>query len=289
MLLYTPMTSPTTAKSETPILITVQGQARSGKGTLAAALKVDLATEFSVHLIDQGLKFRIIAERYLQDGADIEDIDAIGAYLESDGYSSVLKQLSVVGSMGKDDIQRVYYTPQINNASGMVGKSAVAQKKVVELLIDQVTNEAKTNDIIILDGRAMLEKGRKLESMGVVRYPLALDVKCSSLVAAQRITDLVKPIEDLTPEEAKRLLIQVSDIDKRNSADARRKVYASLPISGAFEFDVTHYHSPAEFDEAVDQAIATGSISLDNSYTRKKDEFTIPAIKLVRGVLAKLT
>lgn len=275
-------------ESKLPILLTVQGQARSGKGTLAGALKKDLSQDFDTHLIDQGLKFRIIAERYLNDGGDIEDVDAIGTYLESEGYDTVLARLSDVAQMDKPEKEATFYTPQINNASGMVGKSPVAQAKAIELLIDEVKNEAGTREIIILDGRAMLEKGRKLEAMGVVRYPLAIDVKCSSLVAAQRITDLVKPVEDLSLEESRRLLIQVSDIDKRNSSDARRKVYPSLPISGAFEFDVTHDHSDDELAEACEEAFANGALSLDNSYTRVKDEFTIPAIRLVRMVLAKL-
>jgi hypothetical protein len=171
----------------------------------------------------------------------------------------------------------------------MVGKSPIAQAKAIELLIDEVKKEAETREIIILDGRAMFEKGRKLEAMGIIRYPLAIDVKCSSLVAAQRITDLVKPVEELTPDEARKLLIQVSDIDKRNSSDARRKVYPSLPISGAYEFDVTHDHTDEELAKACEDAFTNGALSLDNSYTRQKDEFTVPAIKLVRMVLAKLT
>lgn len=275
-------------ESNIPILLTVQGQARSGKGTLAGALLTDLSQDFNAHLIDQGLKFRIIAERYLNDGGDIEDIDAIGSYLESDGYNTVLERLSDVARMEKPEKEATFYTPEINNASGMVGKSAIAQAKAIELLIDEVKNEAKNREIIILDGRAMLEKGRKLEAMGIVRFPLAIDVKCSSLVAAQRITDLVKPVEELSLEESRRLLIQVSDIDKRNSSDARRKVYPSLPISGAFEFDVTHDHTEDELAEACEEAFANGALSLDNSYTRKKDEFTVPAILLVRMVLAKL-
>jgi cytidylate kinase len=283
------MISSQTAEHQLPILITVQGQARSGKGTLAGALKSDFSVDYNPLLIDQGLKFRIIAEQFLRDGGNIEDIEGIGGYLLSSGYRTVLGQLAVVAGMDKQEIQEVYYTEQINNASGMVGKSPVAQAKVVELLIDEVKTGAQTHDLIILDGRAMLEKGRKLQAMGIVRYPLAIDVKCSSLVAAQRITDLVKPVEELTLEEAKKLLIQVSDIDKRNSSDARRDTYPSLPISGAFEFDVTHNHSSEELAQACEEAFANGAISLDNSYTRQKNEFTVPAIKLVRCVLAKLT
>jgi cytidylate kinase len=273
---------------ELATLITVQGQARSGKGTLAGALKKDLSVDHHTHLIDQGLKFRVIAERYLAGGGDIEDIDAIGAFLEADGYNVVLERLSDVAKMEKPEIEEIFYTSQINNASGMVGKSPVAQAKAIDLLIDEVKQSAREYEIIILDGRAMLEKGRKLEAMGVVRYPLALDVKCSSLVAAQRLTGLFKPVEELSPDEAHRLLTQVSDIEKRNSADARRKVFPSLPISGAYEFDVTHPHNDYELIEACTEAQKVGAVSLDNSYTRAKDEFTIPAIKLVRAVLAKL-
>lgn len=277
--------SPSNSES-LPILLTVQGQARSGKGTLARALTADLRADHDVVLIDQGLKFRVIADEYLKAGGDIEDVEAIGIQLiQPDFYERVLRRLSAVSTMAKQELDTVYYTPVVNNASGMVGKSQVAQKSVLQLLEDEI-KRARDTGIIILDGRAWTEKGKVFERDGLVRYPLAIDVSCSSLTAARRLTKLFGPLDSLSQAEAVALLKQVVDIDNRNSADARRPLYPSLPISGALLFDVLHRHTEAELASACNAARKIGALSVDNSYTRTEEQFTAPVVRLVRQILS---
>lgn len=270
-------------------LITVQGEARSGKGTLARAIVEDLSRDHRVSYVDQGLKFRVIADTYLKQGGDIENIAAIGDFLVSDaGYNAVLTRLALVATMAKPEIEEFFYTSQINNASGMVGKSETAQQKALALLHDEVKALAGDNEIVVLDGRAMWEKGNQFKNEGLVDFPLAFDVTCDPMTAARRLTGIFEPnIDNLAQQDVVKLLRTVNDINKRNSADRRRAVYPSLPISGAVVFDVTHDHTDEEFADACRKVAEVGAVSVDNSHTRSIEQFTSPVLKLVRSVLSR--
>lgn len=282
------MKIPQLAEQELPILFTVQGQARSGKGTLSRGLAGSLDLDHKVYLIDQGIKFRVIAAEYIKGGGEIESIEDIGTFLNSEGYQSVLSQLGVVATMTREELDEAYYTSKVNNASGMVGKSAVAQAKAVELLVDEVRQAGTSHDVIILDGRALHEKGQMLEAKGLVRYGLAIDVTCDSLTAARRETKVFTPIKNLSHDDATRLLEMVEDINLRNSSDSRRSVYPSQPISGAYTFDVMHGYNDNDLKAICSEVMKIGAVSVDNSYTRTKEQLTEPVIRLVRCVLASM-
>ncbi len=272
-------------------LITIQGSARGGKGTLARALTEDLAKDYRVYKIDQGLKFRIIAAAALAAGIDKENLESLAQFVGlASTRDEVHRRLVEVAEMDKPTLESTYYLPTISNAAGMVGKLNIAQNLVVELFKDEVRSIAEHYDILIVDGRAMSSKGKELASEGVVEYLLAIDVHCDAFVSAQRETKIFAPQDDkeldsYSREQAIELLVATRDIARRNTSDARRATYPSLPLRGVFEFDVLHVIDDGSWPRIVEMVREKGAISVDNSATRTPEQLTAPVVRLVRSLL----
>jgi cytidylate kinase len=275
-----------------PKLITIQGSARGGKGTLTKALFDDLSQDFNVHTIDQGLKFRILAHEALANGIDKEDLDAIAAFvgLESTRIA-VVEKLIEAASWTKEQREAKYYTLDISNASGMVGKLPVSHDVAVGLLLDEVRAVAPDFDIILMDGRALRKYGKQLEGEGVVTYLLAIDVHCDAFVSAQRETKIFSSdnpqSEHYSHEQTMQLLTATRDIARRNSSDARRNRDPSLPIRDAYDFDVLHEMNTTEKEWVTEAVRTTGAITVDNSNTKTPDQLTAPVVELVRALLSR--
>ncbi len=270
-------------------LITVQGQARGGKGTIAAALLRELEINHSVYAIDQGQKFRVLAKLALDAGIDPEDLTSLESFIgAATTKRALLDTLADLATRSKDEIDRLLYTPEVNNASGMAGKLSLTQDVAVEVLFDEVRRQSPKYDVILIDGRAMQSKGTKLMDEGVVDYVVAIDVSCSPMTAAKRLLGLSvsADVDEYTSQQKSDLLRLVNDIDRRNSSDARRASYPSLPIRGAYEFDVLHQWTDANLEKIAQRVRTAGAIAVDNSYTRTKEQLTEPVVRLV-GLLLR--
>ncbi len=274
-------------------LITIQGSARGGKGTLARALGEALAVEHRVYTIDQGLKFRIVAKAALDAGVNKDQLEALSDFVVASSTKSHVGELLLAATtMSKSERESTYYTAEISNASGMVGKLSVAHDLLVDLLYDQVRTVAPDYDIIIIDGRALKKMGNKLADDSVVDYVLAIDVHCDAFVSAQRETKIFAPQDDTeldsySREQAIDLLVATRDIARRNTSDARRTRDPSLPLRGAYEFDVLHAMDDTEWSWVVDAVRQTRAISIDNSATRTPEQLTVPVVRLVKGLLGQ--
>ena len=272
-------------------LITIQGSARGGKGTLARALTDDLTTDHKVYKIDQGLKFRILAWAALQQGINKEDLAALESFVQQPTTRTlVVQKLVEAADLTKQELEALYYPFLISNTAGMIGKLDAAQSLVVELFKDEVKQIAPQFEIIIVDGRSMQVKGKELAAAGVVDYLLAIDVHCDAFVSAQRETKIFAPQDDTeldsySREQALDLLVATRDIARRNTSDARRVTYPSLPLRGAYEFDVIHEMTPDEWTQAIEAVREKGAISVDNSATRTPEQLTAPVVQLVRSLL----
>lgn len=274
-----------------PKLITIQGSARGGKGTLARALEVDLSQHYRVHKIDQGLKFRILASSALEHGIDKENLDALSEFMgRNETREEVVSKLVEASAWPKEQIESVYYTAAISNASGMAGKLPVTHDVVVALLLEEIRAVAKDFDIIIVDGRALQKYGKQLAEESVVDYLLAIDVHCDAFVSAQRETKIFSPEDDTeaehySPDQMMKLLIATRDIARRNTSDARRSRDPSLPLRGAYDFDVLHEMDEIEKSWVVEAILQNGAISIDNSATRTPEQLTVPVVALVRALV----
>ena len=274
-----------------PKLITIQGSARGGKGTLARALEVDLSHDYRVHKIDQGLKFRILAASALEAGIDKEDLDGLAEFIaREDTRRIVVEKLVEASQWDKEMLEATYYSQAISNASGMAGKLPVTHDVVVALLLDEIRAVATDFDIIIVDGRALQTYGKQLASEDVVEYLLAIDVHCDAFVSAQRETKIFSTEDDsesehYSPEQMMKLLIATRDIARRNSSDARRSRDPSLPLRNAYDFDVLHEMDATEKSWVVEAVRQNGAITVDNSNTRTPEQLTTPVVELVRALL----
>ena len=275
-----------------PKLITIQGSARGGKGTLARALQENLAQDYRVHKIDQGLKFRILAITALGAGINKEDLDALAAFIAlASTRKIVADRLIEASAWTKAQLEERYYSEAISNASGMVGKLENAHDVAVQLLLEEVRAVAEHFDIILIDGRALQKYGELLEESGIVEYILAIDVHCDAFVSAQRETKIFAPedgqTEHYTLEQTMKLLIATRDIARRNSSDARRERDPSLPIRGAYDFDVLHDLNETEQKVVYEIIAQNGAIAIDNSNTKTPESMTDPVVYLVRWMLTK--
>lgn len=274
-----------------PKLITIQGSARGGKGTLAKALFDDLSSDYHVHTIDQGLKFRILAHEALAHGIDKEDLEAIAQFVGLDSTrQAVIEKLVEASGWTKEQREAKYYTSAISNASGMVGKVPVSHDVAVGLLLDEIRAIAPKFEIILMDGRALQKYGKQLESEAIIDYILAIDVHCDAFVSAQRETKIFLPdgadeAKHYSQDQTMQLLSATRDIARRNSSDARRKRDPSLPIRGAFDFDVLHEMDEDEQSWVVEVVRTTGAITVDNTYTKTTEQLTQPVVGLVRALL----
>lgn len=273
---------------EKPKYITVQGQARGGKGSLVRSLVAKLEKEFRVLAIDQGMKFRVFAYLALQDHIDYEDLSEIRRFVMDEGNQQrVLIALQEAAKLSKPEVDDMYYRHEISNVAGMFGKVSETHEVVVGILLDEVRAAQAVYDIVVVDGRAMYEYGKQLAKEGVVDYVLAVDVLCEPLTAARRVTGIFEPVEKLSQNELIQLIYTTQDISRRNSSDARRKRDPSVYLHEAFEFDVLHVPGhDSEFARMVDKVAEVGVLSLDNSFTRSVGQFTEPAVRLIYEVVA---
>lgn len=270
-----------------PKLITIQGQARGGKGSLSRALQTSLETEFRVYMIEQGLKFRVLAKMALEYGLDYEDEVLIAQFvLDPARQTEVIERLQVAQQMSEDEFKATYYEHKVSNVSGMFGKVSATHDVVVDLLLNEVRAAVGTADIIMIDGRAMQKYGDMLDEQGVVDHILAIDVVCEPLTAARRVTQIFAPVEELSNEDLIKLIYTTEDISRRNSSDARRKRDPSVFLHEAFELDVLRpVESDEQFDKMCAKAAEVGVLSIDNSFTRTLEQFTEPSIRLIRCVI----
>ena len=270
-----------------PKCITVQGQARSGKGTLVRALTEALEDEFRVYSIDQGLKFRVFARLALDAGVDYEDLALLERFVKDPTQQkAALQCLREVPTLTKAELDERYYAQKVGNVSGMFGKIPATHDVVIALLEDEVRATVGVYDIVLVDGRAMQKYGQKFEDAGMVDHILAIDVVCEPLVAARRVLGVFDPVEQLTSERLVELIYTTEDISRRNSSDARRKRDPSVFLHEAFEFDVLHApETETAFERMCQKVAEVGVLSIDNSFTRSIEQLTVPSVQLVKRVV----
>lgn len=272
---------------ETPKLITIQGQARSGKGTLVRALVESLQKDYRVYSIDQGLKFRVFARMALNEALDYEDLSLLEKYVQDPAkQAEALERLRGAAELEKHVLDELYYAHTVGNVSGMFGKISATHDVVVKLLKDEVRAAVGEYDMVLVDGRAMQKYGQELEDEGVVDHILAIDIVCEPLVAARRVLGVFDPVEELESEQLVKLIYTTEDISRRNSSDARRKRDPSVFLHEAFEFNVLHIpEEKAAFEKMCEKVSEIGVLSIDNSFTRSVAQFTEPSVQLIRRVI----
>ena len=199
------------------MIITIDGPAASGKGTLARRL----ADHFKLPHLDTGLIYRAVAARVLAEGRPLDDIEA-----------AVTAARAV--DLGKLDRDRLG-----GAALGEAASRVAAYPEVRTALLDLQRDFARRPGGAVLDGR----------DTGTVVCPAA-EVKIYVTAtpearASRRHRELAGRGETLTPDEV------IADIRRRDARDSGRASAPLKPAPDAVLLDTTDLDIEAAFQEVL--------------------------------------
>lgn len=143
--------------TELPKLITFDGEARSGKGTIVQTTKDVLRDElgYKTMLIDAGQVFRCLVVAAANAGIDLENPDAIDAFLsDEESAHACVEFVKLVYHMDKDQRDALLYTNEVGANSAKIGARPLSQSFKDELLRKWLHDAAKEGyEVVLLDGQ----------------------------------------------------------------------------------------------------------------------------------------
>lgn len=286
---------PTTFSPEhTACIVTAGGWSRSGKGTTMSYLQRELErADQNVVLIDQGVKFRAMAEVALCAGQVLDSPASLNDFISSpEAKKATLAVLDEVALMDEAAIKERLYKPELSKASGKVGKVSSAHAVAVGLLRSQVEGAVESEaDIILIDGRSMEKYARQFTEQGLAEFVMGWYFKCDPVIAARRSLGLCDEFEALSTEDRMRLLSETLNISDRNRSDTLRHVDPLREPMTAYHLDLLTYDLPNSdppLKRSYDILHRGGLTVVDTSYTESIAEMTAPITELTKfGLLLK--
>lgn len=270
---------------ELPKLITFDGEARSGKGTVVQATKDYLRDEcgYKVMLIDAGQVFRVLVVAATQAGIDLNDTKALDAFLADPiEVERCVQFVKAVYHMDKVERDALLYTNEVGANSAVVGARPLSQDFKDELL-KKWLHDARLEgyQVVLLDGRTLEQAGKMLEAEGLCDFVLGLYFICDPIVGARRTLGFAnKSYVELGEDDRKSVDELVEQINERNRKDKVRTTQPIAPPVGAPTYvlpDVAILENPEERLMAI----------IDSSAEISKDTMTLPVAKLAASVLTK--
>ncbi|MGB3946280.1 MAG: (d)CMP kinase [Candidatus Saccharimonadales bacterium] len=268
-----------------PKLITFDGEARSGKGTIVQLVKDHIRDELGmkVMLIDAGQVFRCLVVAATNRGVDVNDPDAIDTFLGDDTSAEECVQfVKAVYHMQKIDRDAILYTNEVSVGSAKIGARPLSQAFKDELLKKWLRDAGSERyDVVLLDGRALEEVGVRLEAQGLCNFVMGLYFVCDPIVGARRTLGYADmPYHSLDSERQATVDELVKQIVSRNEADRTRSVQPIVPPASAPRYILPDIPHATLTDERF---MAT----IDTSAEMKKDEMASPVITLVSRLLTR--
>lgn len=266
-----------------PRIVTFDGEARSGKGTIVQATKDYLRDTQShqVMLIDLGQVFRVLVVATLRAGVDVNNPDAIDAFLGDETNAQASVQLvKDIYRMSKGERDALLYSNEVSKNSAKIGARPLSQSFKDDLLKKWMRDAAiEGYDTVLLDGRALEETGTMLEREGLCRFVLGLYFVCDPVVGARRTLGYAKKsYEQLSDDERAEVDTLVVQINERNRADGNREVQPVVPPAEA-----ETYLLPA-----IPVTLATDGrpmMIIDTSAEIGKQAMSLPVARLVGQAL----
>ncbi len=263
-----------------PKLVTFDGEARSGKGTVVQATKDYLRDEcgYKVMLIDRGQTFRVLVVAAARAGVDLDDSAAIDAFLTDEtNIVACVQFVKDVYHMSKPEREALLYTNEVGENSAKVGARAASQTFVKDLTKKWLHDAGREGyEVVLIDGRALENIAREMDTEGLCDYRLGLYFVCDAIVGARRtLGHAVTPHDALDPAARHAVDELVKQIHVRNQRDRDRDVERLVPPADA----------PAYAVPAVPGDAAADMIIIDTSAEVTKDEMSLPVAKLVAARL----
>ena len=215
--------------NQLPILITFDGEARSGKGTVVQAVKDYIRDQMDkkVMLIDAGQVFRVLVVGATRAGIDLDDPVAIDKFLADDDQTEqCVKLVKQVYDMDKTQRDSLLYTNEVGRNSAKIGARPLSQAFKDELLKRWLRDARDEGyEIVLLDGRALEETGSMLEEKGLCDFKISLYFICDATVGARRTLGYAdRSYHALSDEQKNEVNELVDQINARNESDRVRKV-----------------------------------------------------------------
>lgn len=264
------------------MLFTFDGQARSGKGTIAHAVKRALqARNINTMLIDSGQIFRVLAVFAVNHGVDVDSPDKLNVFLTNE---SMLEEatdfIKKVYHMEHAERDSLIYTHEVSENSAKLGARPRSQEFKDKLLCKWMEDARQEGvRVVLLDGRSMKTTGEMLRDRGLCDYEMGFYFTCEPLVGAMRtlgLSDL--PYEHLNEEEQEEVDRLVAQVIARNKSDMERTVQPVRPPEDAPSFVLPDF----DYEPAHD---GLKMIIIDTSAELTKEQMTEPFVKLFEKIV----
>ncbi len=221
-----------------PKLITFDGEARSGKGTIVSGVKDYLRDEcdYEVMLIDRGQTFRVLVVAAARAGIDLDDPEALDNFLSSEtNVQDCVRFVKDVYHMSKDERDGLLYTNQVGADSAKVGAHPSSQVFVANLTKKWLRDAGDEGyEVVLVDGRALEGIGSEMHQEGLCDYRLGLYFVCDATTGARRTLGFATTAyDDLTSEQRANVDELVEQIIVRNQRDKDRTVERLAPPQNA--------------------------------------------------------
>ncbi|MFZ1258660.1 MAG: (d)CMP kinase [Candidatus Saccharimonas sp.] len=268
-----------------PKLVTFDGQARSGKGTVVRLVKDYVREQLgrTVMLIDAGQVFRVLVVVMTERGINLDDPQAIDDYLSDEhNIATCVQRVKDVYHMPKTEREALLYTPQIGVNSAKVGARPLSQVFKDDLLRKWLRDAREEGyEVVLLDGRALEETGSMLAREGLCTYVLGLFFVCDPVVSAQRtLGRMPVPYAELTGPFKHEVDNMIAQIETRNQADAERSVQPVVPPAYAARYMVN------ELPRELPPATPCPAAIVDRSIELPFDTMVLPVARLVARYIA---
>ncbi len=268
-----------------PKLITFDGEARSGKGTIVSGVKDYLRDEcgYKVMLIDAGQVFRVLVVAASRSGVDLDDPAALDAFLRDETEAEkCVRLVKDVYHMSKDERDALLYTNEVGANSAKVGARPLSQEFKDDILrkwYHDAHNESY--DVILHDGRALEETGAMLERESLCDFVMGLYFTCDGIVGARRTLGFAtRQYSDLSSDDKASVDELVEQIKERNRKDAERAVQPVVPPLDAAVFALPQ--APRELTSQRRPMFV-----FDTSAEMTKSEMIMPVARLAAQALKR--
>lgn len=267
-----------------PFLVTFDGEARSGKGTVVQATKDYLRDQcgYRVMLIDRGQTFRTLVVAARRNGVDLDDTAALDQFLSDERNAKACVQfVKKVYHMEKSQRDRLLYTNRVSEDSAKVGARATSQD-FVRTLTKKWLHDAQNEgyDVVLIDGRALESIATEMHDEQLCDYRVGLYFVCDYQVGARRTLGYAAVCYDELSDRQRQEVDQLVDqIRARNQRDFDRESERLVPPVGAPVCALPHLPT-------MESERTHPMFTIDTSAELTKQQMSQPVARLVARYLA---
>ena len=212
-------------KTGQKIVITVDGPAASGKGTLAAKMAERLGYAY----LDTGALYRAVGLAVLETGGDPTQFD------------EVLPALNIIKANLTQELlaSPALRTPEVSDAASKVAALPEVRLELLGFQRDFANNPPDNMGGAVLDGR---DTGTVVCPSADIKFFVTAD---AAVRAKRRLADIQKYKRNASFEQV------LADLKERDARDSLRKFAPTIPADDAYVVDTTTLGPSEVLEEAI--------------------------------------